>query len=153
MPFHVEISSPVNRVRVLDLDQANLRSEVLGPWVAGLSFEFGDGEWAPRESRLTILEGPALGAAAGADGWGDALRAAEDVTRQMLEAAEASAPAQTAVVIEADSVEAALEALRAGRPTQQIPWSSAAERIGKRDPEVTAVILVVKPADMAWPRS
>jgi hypothetical protein len=152
MPFHVEINSPVNRSRVLNLDRADLREKVLGPWVTGLPFEFGDGEWAPSESRLTILEGPALESATGEAGWADALRAAEDVTREMLEAAEASAPAQTAVVVEANSLEAALEALRAGRPTQQIPWSAAAERVNKHDPEVIAVILVVRHADLGWPQ-
>jgi hypothetical protein len=70
----------------------------------------------------------------------------------MLEAAEASAPAQTAVVVEAESAESAIEALRRGQPTQQIPWSTAAERVGRRDPEVTALILVVTPAEPIWPR-
>jgi hypothetical protein len=152
MPFHVEISSPVKRARVLNLDQAGLRWEVLGPWIAGLPFEFGEGEWVPGESRLTILEGPALKSTAGEEAWGAALRVATDVTREMLEAAEASAPAQTAVVLEADSAESALEALRAGQPTQQIPWSTAAERVGKCDPEVTAVILVLRPTGPIWPR-
>ena len=124
---------------------------MLGPWVAALPFEFADEEWAPRESRLTILEGPALQSANGEEGWADALRAAEDVTREKLEVAEASAPAQTALMVEADSVATALEALRAGRATQQIPWSTAADRVSSRDPEVTAVILVVKGPGEAWP--
>ena len=152
MLFHVEITSLINRVRVLNLDREGLQERVLGPWVAGLPFEFGDGEWAPSESRLTILEGPTLAAAAGEEGWADALRTAEDVTRELLEAAEASAPRQTAVVVEAGSVKAALEALRAGQPTQQIPWSTAVERVGSQDPEVTAVILVVKQPAQPWPR-
>ncbi len=152
MPFHVEISSPLSRARVLNLDEENLHRTVLGPWVAGLPFEFGNREWEPRESRLTILEGPGLGTVDRDDGWESALRAAEDVTRPMLEAAEASAPAQTALVVEADSMDGALKELRAGRSPQQIPWSTAAERIGNRDPEVTAVILVVKRSGLAWPQ-
>jgi hypothetical protein len=153
VPFHVEISSPVKRARVLNLDRDGLRREVLGPWVAGMPFGFGEDEWAPDESRLTILEGPALESTAGEEAWAAALRVATDVTREMLEAAEASAPAQTAVVVEADSAESAFEALRAGQPApQQIPWSVAAERVGKRDPELTAVILVVAPTEPVWPR-
>jgi hypothetical protein len=152
MPFHIEINSPVDRTRVLNLDQAYLREKVLVPWVAGLPFEFEQGEWSAGESRLTILEGPTLKSATGEEDWADALRTAADVTREMLEAAEASAPAQTAVVVEANSAETALEALRAGRPTRQIPWSTAAERVGKHDPEVTAVILVVRRPDLPWPR-
>jgi hypothetical protein len=152
MPFHIEISSPVNRARVLNLDEAELRGKVLEPWVTGLPFEFGDLTWAPRESRLTILEGPTLVESGQEEGWESARRAAEDVTRPLLEAAEASAPARTAVVVEANSVDAAVEELRDGRAPQQIPWSSAVERIDGRDPEIAAVILVVRRAGLSLPR-
>lgn len=152
MPFHVEISSALDRARVLNVGEAELRKDVLEPWVAGLPFGFGGRDWEPRESRLTILEGPTLQPSDGDEGWLEALRAAEDVTRQMLEAAEASAPAQVAVLVEADSVEAALEDLRSGKPPRQISWSSAVERLGARDPEVAAVILVVKRQQIEWPQ-
>jgi hypothetical protein len=152
MPFHIEISSSFDRARVLNIREAELRKQILEPWVAGLPFEFGGRDWTPRESRLTILEGPTLEPGLGAEaGWANALRAADDVTRPMLEAAEATAPAQVAVVVEADSVEAALKCLRAGKPPQQISWATAVDRIGDRDPEVAAVILVVKPPQLGWP--
>jgi len=152
MPFHIEISSALDRARVLNVGEAELRTEVLEPWVAGLPFGFGGSDWEPRESRLTILEGPALAPHNDAEaGWTDALRAAEDVTRLMLEAAEASAPDQVAVVVEADSVEAALNDLRSGKPPRQVPWATAVERLGGRDPEVSAVILVVKRPEIEWP--
>lgn len=151
MPFHVEISSPLDRARVLDVDEAELHKGILEPWVSGLPFEFGGRDWEPRESRLTILEGPVPGTESAGDGWQNVLRTTEDVTRPMLEAAEASAPAQIAVVVEAESVEAALKGMRAGKPPQQIPWPTALERIGSRDPDVTAVILVVKPPKIDWP--
>jgi hypothetical protein len=144
MPFHVEISSPVNRARVLNLDEADLGTQVLEPWVAGLPFEFGGGEWSPPESRLTVLEGPALEYTEDEEGWESAQRAAADVTRPLLEAAEATAPARTAAVVEAESVAEAVEELRAGRNPQPLPWSSAVERVSRRDSEVTAMILVVK---------
>lgn len=137
---------------MFNLDEMDVRTAVLAPWVVGLPFEFGDRDWAPRESRLTILEGPALEAVDSDEGWESALRAAEDVTRPMLEAAEASAPTQAAMVIEADSVDAALRELRGGRGPRQIPWPTAVERIAARDPEVTAVILVVKRSGLSWPR-
>ena len=152
MPFHIEISSALDRARVLNVGDSELREQILQPWVAGLPFGFGGRDWEPRESRLTILEGPTLKPNDGTEeGWTDALRAAEDVTRAMLEAAEASAPAQVAVVIEADSVEAALNELRSGKPPQQISWANAVERIDDRDPEVSAVILVVKRPRIDWP--
>lgn len=151
MPFHIEISSALDRARVLNVGESELREQILEAWVAGLPFGFGGRDWEPRESRLTILEGPALDSPTGEEGWADALRAAEDVTRPMLEAAEENAPAQVAVVVEAESVEAALKNLRSGKPPQQISWASAIERIGDRDPEVSAVILVVKRPQIDWP--
>jgi hypothetical protein len=151
MPFHIEISSPFGHARVLNVDEAELRKEVLDFWVAGLPFKFRGQDWEPRESRLTILEGPEIESEPGAeDDWQKALRAADDVTRQMLEAAEASAPTRIAVVVEADSVETALRDLRSGRAPQQIPWAAAVERIGGNAPDVTALILVVKRPEIGW---
>ncbi|HEV7615775.1 MAG TPA: hypothetical protein VGO36_06055 [Solirubrobacterales bacterium] len=152
MPFHIEINSAVNHARVLNVDREALVRTVLEPWVAGLPFELDESEWEPRESRLTILEGPSVQAGEGEPGWEAMLRAAEDVTRALLEEAEASAPEQTAAVVEADSVEAALEALRRGQSLRQLPWSKAVEKIERRDPAVAGVILVVKPPGLAWPR-
>ncbi len=152
MPFHVEISSPVDRARVLNVDEAELRTEILESWVAGLPFKFQGRDWQPRESRLTILEGPTLEPQSDAeDSWEKALQAADDVTRPMLEAAEASAPARLAMVIEGDSAEGALRDLDSGRPPRQIPWVEAMERVGNRDPDVTALILVVKRRQIDWP--
>lgn len=156
MPFHVEISSSINFARVLNVGQADLREAVLEPWVAGLPLELGEQRWEPGESRLTILEGPPLPALPTAEddaGWEDALRSAEDVTRPMLEAAEADAPAQIAAVVEADSVEAALHELGAGQLPKQIPWAAALKRLETRDPSVAAVVLVVRRSRTAWTRS
>jgi hypothetical protein len=139
----------------LNVAEADLREAVLGPWVAGLPLEFGEQRWEPGESRLTILAGPALPASpATADdaGWEAALRSAEDVTRPMLEAAEAEAPVQAAAVVEADSVEEALQELGAGQLPKQVPWSSALERLETRDPNIAAVLLIVKRSRTAWIR-
>lgn len=152
MAFHIELSSALDQARVLNVSEGELHKGIVEPWVAGLPFGFDGRDWEPRESRLTILEGPTLEPQAGGEaGWADALRAADDVTRRMLEAAEASAPPQVAVVVEAESVEEALEDLRSGKPPRQLPWASAVERISGRDPEVSAVILVVKRPQIQWP--
>ena len=147
MPFHVEVDSDHRHARVFNLDDAELRRTVLEPWVAGLPFEFGEREWDPRESRLTVLEAPKMEGPdlAFGQGWSNVQRSAADVTRPMLEAAEASAPVRVAAVIAADSLEAALKAVRGGRRPRPIQWPAAVERIDSRDPEITAVILVVKP--------
>lgn len=153
MPFHVEIGSPIRFARAMNVEEDELRKAVLEPWVMGLPLTLGEQSWEPRESRLTILRGPALPASVSEDdeGWAVVLRAAEDVTRPMLEAAEASVPAQTAVVVEADSMEVALRGLGTGRTARQIPWATAVERIQARDAEVTGVVLVVKRSRLAWP--
>jgi MoxR-like ATPase len=148
MPFHVEIGSSFNHARAFNLEEPELRRAVLEPWVGGLPFEFEEREWEPRESRLTILEGATLEPPdlAFGQGWSNALRQAEDVTRQMLEAAHASAPVRSAAVIAADSMEAALASLGAGQPPRSLPWEAALKRMDGRDPEIAAVILVVRPS-------
>jgi hypothetical protein len=148
MPFHVEVNTGHRHARVFNVSGDELRQTVIEPWVAGLDFELGEREWDPRESVLTVLEGPTMEGPdlAFGQGWANAQRAAEDVTRALLEAAEASAPIQTAAVVSADSLDAALQELGAGRAPQPVHWSAAVERINGRDPQVTAVILVVKPS-------
>lgn len=154
MPFHVEITSLIDRLRVIDIGEPELREKVLGPWVVGLPFEFRGCTWRPRESRLTVLCGPVPSGknAADADRAWEALSwAASDVTRAQLETAEASAPLQTAAIVEANSLEMAIKSLR-GRPPRQIHWGAALDRLNRRDPAVTAVILVVRRPEGDWPQ-
>jgi hypothetical protein len=147
MPFHIEVSSGHRHARVFNVDEAELHRTVLERWVAGRPFEFGEREWDPRESRLTVLEGPRIeGPDLGfGQGWSNAQRSTEDVTRRVLEAAEAAAPILAAGVLVADSLATAVEAVRGGHTPRPVHWSEAVERIDGRDPEVTAVILVVRP--------
>jgi hypothetical protein len=155
MPFHVEVSTGHKHARVFNVDEAGLWANVLERWVAGAPLELGEREWDPRESRLTILEGPRM---EGPDlsfgqGWSNAQRASEEVTRQLLAAAEAGARTVTAGVLAADSLEAALRAVRNGQDPVPVRWADAVERIDGRDPEVTAVILVVRPPAPDPPQS
>jgi hypothetical protein len=144
VPFHVEVRSPLHHARVFNLDQGEL-GRILRFWVAEQTFELGEQEWEPRESKLTILEGKTL---AGPDlafgqGWSNALRSAEDVTAGLLAAEEVRAPQAPVFAIEAESVD---QVLAAGSETapRELEWAEARGRIDGRDPEVTAVILVVK---------
>ncbi len=146
MPFHVEVSTGHKHARVFNVDEAELRANVLERWVAGSPLQVGEREWDPRESQLTILEGPRM---EGPDlsfgqGWSNAQRASENVTRRVLAAAEAGAPVLAAGVLAADSLEAALQAVRGGQDPLPVRWADAAARIDSRDPEITAVILVVR---------
>ena len=155
MPFHVEIGSSFHHARVFNVGEAELQQTILGPWVAGQTFELGEQEWEPRESKLTILEGKALDGPdlAYGQGWSNALRSAEDVTRRMLESAESRAPLPTVVAVEADSVDAAVAEMASGASPNPIEWPAARERIDGRDPTVAAVILVVKRSEPGSPRS
>jgi hypothetical protein len=147
VPFHVEVSSPHKHARVFNLGEAELQ-QILRPWVAGQILEFGEQEWEPRESKLTILEGKALESPdlAFGQGWSNALRSAEDVTRRTLEAEETRAPLAPVVSIEGSSAEAALDAIAPGSSPAALEWSEARARIDGRDPSIAAVILVLRPS-------
>src|SRR3954452_1227687 len=115
MPFHIEISATTLRhARAFNLEPAELRAQIVAPWLANLTIELGDHEWVPRESSLTILEGPRLEGPdlAMGQGWSNALRSADDATRRVLAEAEREAPpAPVAVAVDGETVAAAAAAL------------------------------------------
>lgn len=145
MAFHVQLSSPKEQARVFNLDREELMSRVVEPWLAGRSFELAEYEWLPRESELKILEGPHLDNPdlAIGQGWSNAERKSENVTREVL--AQAPAP-QTpdAFVVAAELPEATVAEMLAGQDAIPVAWAETERRIDGRDPEVAAVILVVK---------
>ena len=147
MPFHVEVRSAHNHARVFNIGDAELR-QILKLWIAGQVFEFGEREWEPRESKLTILEGKSLESPdlAFGQGWSNALRSSEDVTRRMVESEEIRAPLAPVVTVEGDSVEGAVAAMASGNVPVALEWSEARARIDGRDPAVAAVILVLRPS-------
>lgn len=151
MPFHVEIAGSMQHARVFNLSEEDLMGEVVGPWLEDRPIAMGDREWRPSESSLRILDGPRMDPQdlAFGQGWSNALRASEEVTRDRL----ASAPAPHAppvVLLEADDAETAVADVLAGGPGRQIPWSEAGAMLDSRDPEIAAVVLVRrKPAGSA----
>jgi hypothetical protein len=155
MPFHVEVDSSPQRARVFNVGEAELWQTVLEPWVRGQAFEFGEQEFDPRESKLTILEGKAMEGPdlAFGQGWTNALRGSRDVTRAVLDAAETHTPPPPAAVVAAGSLEAGLEQIQAGAAPATIDWTEAKARIDGRDPAVAAVILVLRPSGSEQPRS
>jgi hypothetical protein len=154
VPFHVEVRSPLHHARVFNIGEGELQ-QILGLWVSEQTFELGEQEWEPGECKLTILEGRTLSGPdlAFGQGWSNALRSTEDVTRQIVESAEASLPLAPVVAVEADSVEDAAAAITSGGAPTPIEWPAARARIDGRDPSVTAVILVLKPSEADPPRS
>jgi hypothetical protein len=145
MPFHVELSTGINHARAFNLSRELLLAQVIAPWLEDLQVELGEQEWLPAESELTILEGPRLEGPdlAFGQGWANAVRSAENVTAREL--AAAPAPRQPdAFLVPADDPEQALAELLDGQNAIPVAWSEARGRIDGRDPEVAAVILVVK---------
>ncbi|HSR93237.1 MAG TPA: hypothetical protein VLK56_00085, partial [Solirubrobacterales bacterium] len=151
---HVEVRSPPQHARVFNLGDAEVQ-EILKPWIAGLVFEFGEQEWEPRESKLTILEGRPLDGPdlAFGQGWSNALRSAEDVTRRLIDSAETEAPLPPVVLVEADSVEEAAAAIASGKGSSPIEWVEARQRIDGRDPEIAAVVLITRKPEPGSTRS
>jgi hypothetical protein len=143
--FHVEISSGFHHARVFNLSPEDLTEKVLEPWLEDRRIEMGDREWEPRDASLRILEGPRMETTdlAFGQGWSNAERASEDVTKSQL----ASAPptrVPDAFVIEAETPEAVTADLLADHGGRAIHWGEARKRLDGRDPKIAAVILVVK---------
>lgn len=145
MPFHVEISGGLNHARAFNLSLEQLRKEILESWLTERPVELGERKWVPGECELRILEGPHLGGPdlAFGQGWANAERAAEDVTRRVLETTEPP-KLPDAFVVEAEVPEATVAEMLGGHPAQPVPLGEAERRIDGRDPQIAAVILVVK---------
>lgn len=145
MPFHVELRTGINHARSFNLSREQLLAEVIAPWMEELTIELGEQEWLPAESQLKILEGPHLGGPdlAFGQGWANAERASENVTKREL----ASAPPPQhpdAFLVESEDPQAAIAGMLDGQQATPVTWSDAHKRINSRDPAVAAVILVVK---------
>lgn len=147
MAFHVELSSALQHARSFNLSHEELLATVVEPWLADRTIELGEQEWTPRETTLTILEGPRLGMPelSFGQGWANAERSSENVTQQVLDRAPPPR-VPDAFVVEADSPEAVATGMVSGRHPRPIAWAELRERIEGRDPEVAAVILVLRPS-------
>jgi hypothetical protein len=148
VPFHVELSSGLQHARAFNLDREQLLAQVIAPWLEDLPIELGEREWQPAESELKIFEGPQL---SGPDlsfgqGWANATRASENVTRRELAAAPPPAHPD-AFVVDSDDPQATVAKMLAAQESRPATWSEARGKIDGRDPKVAAVILVVKRGD------
>jgi hypothetical protein len=150
--FHVEISAGLHRARVFNLNRGDLLAKVVQPWLEGRRIEMGDREWEPRDSSLKILEGPRMETTdlSFGQGWANAERKSENVTRGTLEAAPPpSVP--DAFLVATESPEALVAEVVAAHDGEAIPWADARGRIDGRDPEVAAVILVLRRPEAGSP--
>lgn len=145
MAYHVEIgSSTLRQARAFNLDGEELHASIVEPWLADRKIELGDQEWSPAECSLRILEGPELAPAdlSFGQGWANAERRCEEVTRRVLEAAPPPHVPEAYVVEAAGAAEIDAESLDARRP---LDWRDAKRLLDDRDPDVAAVILVRQP--------
>jgi hypothetical protein len=135
----------MHHARVFNLSHEDLRSQVIEPWLEDRPFELGESEWVPSESSLKILEGrhmenPDL---AFGQGWSNAERSGENVTRREL--AQAPPPkTPDAFLVSAELPEATVGEMLAGQDATPVAWVEARKKIDSRDPAVAAVILVMK---------
>ncbi|HET9163784.1 MAG TPA: hypothetical protein VFN89_10135 [Solirubrobacterales bacterium] len=145
MPFHVQVAGSLNHARAFNLSLEELRRQVLEPWLTGRTLELGEQEWDPRESSLKILEGKHLDPAdlSFGQGWANAERSAQDVTKRILETTE-TPKLPDAFIVEAELPEATVAEMLSGQTVLPIPLGDAEKKITGRDPEVAAVILVTK---------
>jgi hypothetical protein len=145
VPFHVELSNGLNHARAFNLSREQLLAQVVAPWLEDLQVELGEQEWLPAESQLKILEGPHLKGPdlAFGQGWANAERASENVTRREL--AAAPPPTQPdAFIVESEDPQASVADMLDGQEATPVTWSDARKRIDGRDQEVAAVILVLR---------
>jgi hypothetical protein len=145
MAFHVEIGSGLNHARAFNLSTGELAETVIAPWLAGHPVKLGEQSWDPRKSTLRILEGPHLDSPdlVFGQGWANAERSAEDVTRRELDAAP-QPQMPDAFVVESELPEATVAEMLEGQQAKPVPLGQAQERLDGRDPKVAAVILVTK---------
>jgi hypothetical protein len=154
LAFHVEISSGFRqRARAFNLDESSMRREVLDPWIRGRRITLGDKDFEPRDSRLVILEGPAL---ADTDlslgrGWSSAEKVSENVTRRLVEAATAPAGGPTVAVLAGGSAETDLQRMLERLELSTVPWAELRARIlgppvSADGPGFAAVLVIEGPA-------
>jgi hypothetical protein len=152
--FHVEISVGVHRARVFNLDRDDVVAKVVRPWLDQRTISMGDRKWEPRNSSLKILEGPQMQNAdlSFGQGWANAERKSENVTQTLLSQAPPPAGPQ-AFLLESDSPEALAAELAASHGGRTVQWADAERKLDGRDPEVAAVILVVRRPEPGTPQS
>jgi hypothetical protein len=145
MPFHVEISGGLNHARAFNLNLEELRRTVLESWLTGRPVELGEHRWDPRESSLRILEGPHLDTPelSFGQGWSNAERSSEDVTRRVLEHTDPP-KLPDAFVVEAEVPEATVAEMLGGQQAQPVALNEAEKRLDGRDPKIAAIILVTR---------
>ncbi len=104
--YHLELRQFPHTARAFNLDRATLDERFLKAFVAGDPIDYEDRQWPPEKTRLTVLEGPALGPADRGlgRGWALATKQGEDVTKQVLSEIARGADARPEVELLKDAI-------------------------------------------------
>jgi hypothetical protein len=86
--FHIELRQSPHHLHRFNLQERELQTMVLEPWVRGASIQMGERIWDPSKASILVLEGPeiAVGRLTMGRGWAIAHREGTDVTAQAIEA-------------------------------------------------------------------
>jgi hypothetical protein len=153
--FHVELRRSFHRAWLFNLDAAELRRRVLGPWVRGDQVEVGDRDWSRADSRLTVLEGRSLEPAelAHGQGWNAATKVGREVTADLLAGAAGPdmAPGGSTIALLADERAAgeAMADLLSDLGLTTVAWELAEARLLAGSAEgigAAAVVIVLSGA-------
>jgi hypothetical protein len=96
VPFHVELKDQREIVRAFNLTEEQVRTQFVEPLRAGRMFMIEDKEFEPRKAQLIVIEGKnklGIGELGLGQGWTNAVKRGEDVTKQFLSATGAQQPA------------------------------------------------------------
>ena len=89
--FHIELRQRPHTARAFNLSEEELSRRFLAPLRAGQTLAYGDREWEPAKTKLTIYEGRELGPEeiGLGRGWQNVARSGTEVTERMLGTAPA----------------------------------------------------------------
>jgi hypothetical protein len=138
----------MRRAQVFNLSEAELYQRVLEPWSIGQRVTLGDRDWDPGASRIVILEGAALDLPelAHGQGWNNALRTGQDVTRAVFERLRPRPASRSAVGLLAvsDAAHRALVSLLTDLELVPVEWMAVRDRmLTGADVGIAAAIVVI----------
>ena len=117
----------MHRAREFNLDEQRLREGFLEPWLAEQRIELGDRTWSPRDSELLVLEGRelAMSELGSGQGWANAERSAEDVTKQVLATQGEAAGELVAVLAETLTAQLSVGSMLERLGHKAVEWPQA----------------------------
>jgi len=138
----------MRRAQAFNLSEAELRGRILEPWSAGEAVALGDREWDPGASRIAVLEGRHLDPPelAHGQGWNNALRTGQDVTRAVFARLSPSPAERTSValLVGNETARRAMASLLTDLQLVPVEWAAVRDRmLTEGDAGIAAAVVVV----------